>query len=327
MNRIKYSVNSKQITWKTANIVYTTNFAVDSTRTAVVNGRKHLVVSGCAIESDSVMNGILYPADVVEANYSKLDNVIAPLGHPMLDGEFVSAKEPLAINTNHIGAFVRSPKLAANKAIVDIYIDEAVAMSTKHGERLVNAINKKEKIGLSTGLFVEFNKDQDHKIATNFDVDHLAILLDEAPAGANTYITNEGKKLDKSLFINCLSAILSISDTQKEALLQINAEQDLANALADIAKPKEIGLTDEEIEKFSKNKELLNNHLESVEADKTKIVEEVSSSTGISVNSLQSMSFADVEKLHSAIKKTVNNQARSPAPSKDSESFTMLEGS
>lgn len=301
-------------------------------QTKVANGRKHLVVSAMAIEGDSVMNRLFYPSSVVTANYSKLKGVLAPLSHPIIDGEHVSASNPMAINAYGIGGFVKAPRLNDKQVVAEIWIDEATAETTTQGRRTLNAIKNGEKIGVSTGLFVDAEPAEGQteydQVVTNFDVDHLAILLDEQPAGKNTYIQNdEDQTVDLKLLINSLIAVGALDESKTEEYLQLNEKQ-LAEQLKPV-KTEELALNSEEIKLFAANKEVITNHLESIEAEKAELIKSVAEKSGLSVNTLQTMDFSEVKKLMESlsVKKTTNNSARNPEPSGSEQTFELREGS
>lgn len=168
------------------------NFRVEQ-----INGRDHLIVNMISIELDSVMNGLAYPRNAVEASFKQLDNLPAPAGHPMLKGEHVSASNPIAVNAFNIGAFVMNPEIRGEFVHNDLAIDIMVAEKDTRGVELMSRIRNKERIAVSTGLDAEIATSSGelkgrafNATLSQMEFDHVAILLNEAPAGENTFTVN-----------------------------------------------------------------------------------------------------------------------------------------
>ena len=166
-------------------------------REEVINGRDHLVTEMISIEMSSVMNGLFYSKEAVEASYMQLDNLPAPMGHPVVNGENVSANHPLAVNAFNIGAFIMSPRIDGEFIKNDLAIDIAHAKNDSRGIELIKRIKNKDKIGVSTGLNAQIinmsgeAKGRKYNAAvSDIEMDHLAILLNETPAGESTYTVN-----------------------------------------------------------------------------------------------------------------------------------------
>lgn len=161
-------------------------------RTEQHNGRDHLVVSSMTLPFDVVMNGGLYPASEIQAHYEELEGTLAPLGHPVLEGQFISAYSAEALNTNYCGAWNRNVKLAGNRVSVEKWIDIEVAERTDQGRELVRRVRalesgeSDEPISTSVGLYlerIETNASDEYQWIAKIDrIDHDAILLDEKPA-------------------------------------------------------------------------------------------------------------------------------------------------
>lgn len=155
-------------------------------RHEVHNGRDHIVIPSMTLPDDVVMNGGLYPHDEIEKSYLTLEGTYAPLGHPMVNGQFVPAGSPEALHTNHVGAWNRNVKRVGNRISIEKWLDVEFAMNTEGGRRLLDAIEKKEPIHTSTGLLVEREPAPAGKpyswIARNMRFDHDAVLLGEVGA-------------------------------------------------------------------------------------------------------------------------------------------------
>lgn len=167
-------------------------------RTEVINNRPHLVTEMVSIEGDSVMNGLGYLLADVTIAHPQLDALPAPASHPTVNGENVSAFHPLAINAFHVGGMVRNPRMVGNQVINELVFDIEVAEKDDRGKEIMSRIQKGESIGVSTGLNADV-KNQKGTIGTtpfegivsNIQFDHVAVLLDEQPAGDNTFTINK----------------------------------------------------------------------------------------------------------------------------------------
>lgn len=155
------------------------------------NGREHIVIPSYTMPFDVVMNGGLYPKDEIVANYQKLDGTLAPLGHPTVDGKFVSAFSPEGINQGHIGAWNRNTKLVGNRVYTEKWVDVEFAKNTDGGRRVLERVEQIEKgegspVHTSVAVFLErepaVNASGYDWVAKIRSIDHDAILLDEPGA-------------------------------------------------------------------------------------------------------------------------------------------------
>jgi len=129
-----------------------------------------------------VMNGISYPAEEIEKGFMSLNNTYAPLGHPTVNGMFVSASDPEGINIGWIGAHNENVRRENGRVLLDKVIDVARANESVGGRSVLEAIEKGTPIHTSTGLFCDLEASTDDAyefIARNMDFDHDAILLGE----------------------------------------------------------------------------------------------------------------------------------------------------
>jgi len=134
-----------------------------------------------------VMNGGLYPADEIEKSYASLENTPAPVGHPQIDGEYVSAYHPAAINGYYAGAFNRNVRRDGHRIYLEKWVDTEFAKTNAQGQALLAAIESKTPIHTSTGVLLEpeavTNAALGYKwIARNMRFDHDAILINETGA-------------------------------------------------------------------------------------------------------------------------------------------------
>lgn len=165
--------------------------------TTTINGQEHYVIRGAVpIVDDIVMNGGLYPAEEINNSYQTMERKLMPLGHPMVNGKYVSANDPQAVNDYYAGAWAQNVSKASDKVVMDVYVNKAVAEAKPDGKRLIQRLddmitgNDADPIHVSTGLLL--NKEQKageskgkkHSwVAHNMQFDHIAILLDEPGAG------------------------------------------------------------------------------------------------------------------------------------------------
>lgn len=177
MPKIRIQINSK--------------VSSEAIRREMSNGREHIVIPSRTLPFGVVMNGGLYTREEITANYKQLEGTLAPLGHPKIDGKFVSAFTPEAINAHHVGAFNRNVRLEGNRVYVEKWIDVETAGESEEGKRLLERIEALEKgegepVHTSVAAFVErepaVNADGYKWVARIDALDHDAILLDEPGA-------------------------------------------------------------------------------------------------------------------------------------------------
>lgn len=192
------AVNSKNITRET------------------IDNEPHLIIKGVVpIVDDVVMNGGLYPADEINKGYKTLEGNFMPLGHPEIEGSYISAQDVRAVNKHHVGAWASNARKENGRVLVDMCINIRFAEGSENGKRLLSRLDEMESsddaepIHVSTGLIlnkvVRSGKSSNGKkyqwIATNMFFDHIAILLDEPGAatpndGVGIFVNQDGAKLD-----------------------------------------------------------------------------------------------------------------------------------
>lgn len=155
------------------------------------NGREHFVISSKTLPFDVVMNGGLYPRSEIESHYQKLEGTLAPLGHPQVNGKFVSAFSAEGINGHHVGAWNRNAKIEGNRVSVEKWLDIEFAKNTENGKRLLERLEGLENgngTPIHTSVAVWLEKELTPN-AEGYDwtaritgIDHDAILLDEEGA-------------------------------------------------------------------------------------------------------------------------------------------------
>ncbi|SUX61311.1 hypothetical protein [Citrobacter koseri] len=159
------------------------------------NGREHWIVPSYTLPANVVMNGGLYPASEIDQHYSGLEGTLAPLGHPQVNGQFVSAFSPEGLNVGYVGAWNKNVKKSGNRVYVEKWIDTEVAKRTDDGKRLLERLEALERgedvppIHTSVAVFLEELEANEEQKATGaewvakiYGMDHDAILLHEVGA-------------------------------------------------------------------------------------------------------------------------------------------------
>jgi hypothetical protein len=150
------------------------------------NGRDVIVVPSATLPDNIVMNGIRYPADEIAKSFEGLNRTPAPLGHPTINGKFISARDPEGINVGYIGAWNENARQEGGRVLLDKVIDIEVANRTEGGRGVLAAIEAGEAVHTSTGLLCTLqpvaNGDGFKHDATDIYWDHDAILLNEEGA-------------------------------------------------------------------------------------------------------------------------------------------------
>ena len=273
--------------------------AANAVREETFNGRAFVVLNAMLLRADSAMNGILYGLEDVKASFNQLNDLPAPLGHPMIAGEHVSAKNNFAKGDFDIGAFVRNVHMKDKEVHGEIYIDKEVASRTERGKRLLSNIANKVKMGVSTGLNIAkliarngvdelgqaFNN-----VGKGFSFDHLAILDGEEAAGklAGTEIIYNSEQGDNSLFVVNHDNGGQPASNQEENLMEIKIDA------SDLSKAERVKL-----QSMTANELILavNAEKPAVTVDEAKAVIE---SEGLTVNSSDSVVLSKDE--HAALK-------------------------
>lgn len=149
-------------------------------------GRDKIIVPSATLPDGIIMNDIKYPADEIAKSFASLEGKFAPLGHPTINGQFISASDPEGINIGWIGAHNENVRRENGRVYLDKVIDVARANESAGGKAVLAAIEKGEPIHTSTGLLCNLGDadGDDHKfIARNMIFDHDAILIGEDGAG------------------------------------------------------------------------------------------------------------------------------------------------
>lgn len=173
----------------------TTKVNSQSIRRETYNGREHLVLPSYTLPANVVMNGGLYTEDEINAHYQGLEGTLAPLGHPQVNGQFVSAFSPEGLNVGYAGAWNRNVKKSGNRIYVEKWVDVARAEESEGGRELLERVAAIERgddvppIHTSVAAFLDQLEPNEQQRATGAEwvakihsMDHDAILLHEVGA-------------------------------------------------------------------------------------------------------------------------------------------------
>jgi len=204
------------------------------------NGRDVIIVPSATLPDDVVMNDILYPAAEIAKSFKTLERTPAPLGHPSVNGKFLSARDPEGLNQGWIGAWNENVRQEKGRVLLDKVIDVAVANQSEGGRRVLSAIEAGDAVHTSTGLLAIMdaaNGDVPYKFtARDIEFDHDAILLDEEGAatpdqGVGMMVNSAGKEIqvvnsvfqeeaDRELGWAVESAVRAIEKSRKASLME-----------------------------------------------------------------------------------------------------------
>ncbi|SMP41184.1 hypothetical protein SAMN02744783_00461 [Serratia sp. CC22-02] len=173
----------------------TTKVNSQAIRRESYNCREHLVLPSYTLPANVVMNDGLYTASEIDAHYQGLEGTLAPLGHPQLNGAFISAFSPEGINQGHIGAWNRNVKKSGNRIYLEKWVDTQIANQSEGGRELISRVEAIERgedvppIHTSVAVFLDQLEPNEQQKATGakwvakiHGMDHDAILLHEVGA-------------------------------------------------------------------------------------------------------------------------------------------------
>ena len=179
----------------TMQVNVTTKVNSQSIRRENYNGRDHLILPSYTLPANVVMNGGLYPESEIDAHYTGLEGTLAPLGHPMVNGQFVSAFSPEGLNIGYVGAWNRNVKKSGNRIYLEKWVDIGKAEESEGGRELLERVAAIERgedvppIHTSVAVFLDQVEASEEQKALGADwvakikaMDHDAILLHEVGA-------------------------------------------------------------------------------------------------------------------------------------------------
>jgi len=250
-------------------------------------GVEHVIIPSFTLPPDIVMNGGLYPATEVEKSFKSLNRTPVTIGHPELDGMYVSANDPEIDFDYRFGAFnENATQMGDGRVSVDKVINVQKAMMSEKGKRLLDRVNELETsesprpMHTSVGVFVDAEElekpitNGDGKeygwIARNMIFDHDAILLDEIGAatpeqGTGIGINAENIKVEHFI-LNEMFGDNSIQVDKTELTSETTIVTNEDNAMRDaiIANLKNLGV---EVQEDITDTDLLAKYNEAITVD------------------------------------------------------------
>lgn len=189
-------------------------------RTEVVEGISFTVLPSRTLPPNIVMNGILYDEKDVEASIGTLDMTPVTLGHPVVNGKFAPASDPISQAAYGIlGAHNRvKGKTDDGRWVVEKLIPTEQLQNTERGKKLAEAIKHKRPIHTSTGVYLTKEPEigvnamgQEYTSRAKIDrFDHDAILLNETGAatpkqGVGLFVNADGEQEVEVMYCNLSS--------------------------------------------------------------------------------------------------------------------------
>ena len=259
------------------------------------NGRKVIIVPSATLPDDVIMNRIKYPAEVIGKTFKSLENTPAPFGHPKIGNNFVSARDPEAINISYIGAWNANVRRENGRVFLDKIIDVEVANQSENGKKVLAAINAKKPIHTSTGLIASMipiaNQEGYDKEVVDMVFDHDAILLNEAGAatpdqGVGMLVNADGSTEEMPVINSvvaeadrdidwALQSLASAVDKRKKAPIIDRIKQKVLEMLGSDDEPVTNSTDNEELEMDEKKlTEVVNAQFTALGAELTKTIGE-----------------------------------------------------
>ena len=195
----------------TVNILSMINKSSKITKETINNKEHYVIRDVVPVVDDVVMNNGLYPKDEIDKSYKSINGNLMPIGHPKVDGQFVSASNAKAINDYYGGAWAENVHKDQDKVLLDCYVDIEFARNHEKGKQLLERLDAMfngedvNPIHVSTGLILNRvyktgkSKGKPYDwVATNMQFDHVAILLNEQGAatpkeGVGMFVNSEGE--------------------------------------------------------------------------------------------------------------------------------------
>lgn len=244
-------------------------------------GRDVIIVPSATLPDNVVMNGVRYPAEEIERSFTSLNGTPAPLGHPSMDGAFVSASDPQGMVRGFIGAWNENARREGGRVLLDKVIDVEYANNLPGGRAVLEAIDKGDPIHTSTGLYALIDNEHtaigSERVARDIVFDHDAILLGEAGAATpeqgvgmlvnakapngdaveviNSALEDAERELDWAVdsVIRAAERIerLPLLDKLKSAILSLIRGGQTAEIETDKQEPADMAVTEEEFKALS----------------------------------------------------------------------------
>lgn len=215
-------------------------------RTEVIEGVSFTVIPSKTLPKDVVMNSIMYPSEEVEAAISTLDMSPVTIGHPVVNGKFAPASDPISQAAYGIlGAHNRvKGKTDDGRWVVEKLIPTEQLQNTERGKKLAEAIKHKRPIHTSTGVYLIKEPEigvnamgQEYTYRAKIDrFDHDAILLNEIGAatpeqGVGIFVNADGEQEVEVMYCN-----LYEMEEEVEAECEIIPEEEKRPIIAFLSK-------------------------------------------------------------------------------------------
>ncbi len=203
------------------------------------DGRDLIIVPSATLPDNVVMNAIRYPAKVIETSFQTLEGTPAPLGHPVVNGKFVSARDPQGIVRGFFGSWNENVRRENGKVLLDKVIDVAFANQSEGGKRVLEAVDKGEPIHSSTGLLATLVPVDNATDGAKFEADtmlfdHDCWLLDEP--GAATPEQGVG------IFVNAAGDEIEVINSSLETDIDRDMEWQIDALLRTVERKKQLPL-------------------------------------------------------------------------------------
>lgn len=154
-----------------------------------MEGRDYLVVPMVML-TEGVHQGSLgplyYPKDELSKTPVVWNHKPIVVYHPTMNGEGISACDPTVIDSRKVGVMMNT-RWEGDKLKSEAWLEKERA--NKVDERIMSAVDAKEMMELSTGVFVDVEPEEGEwkgekysGIARNYRPDHLALLPDQIGA-------------------------------------------------------------------------------------------------------------------------------------------------
>lgn len=245
-------------------------------RTEVIEGVSFTVIPSKTLPKDVVMNSIMYPSEEVEAAISTLDMSPVTIGHPVVNGKFAPASDPISQAAYGIlGAHNRvKGKTDDGRWVVEKLIPTEQLQNTARGKKLAEAIKHKLPIHTSTGVYLTKEPEigvnamgQEYTSRAKIDrFDHDAILLNEVGAatpeqGVGIFVNADGEQEETEvMYVN------ACDDKQLEGQFEIKVRGSILERFLEFMKTVVKSEPSDESQTVNKNRE-------GNEVDETKVQE------------------------------------------------------
>lgn len=303
---------------------HATTLAGASTHTAMLDGRKHLVVPVVALVA-GVVNGLLIEPEELRKFADAWNGRPIPLRHPKQDGDYVSANSPDIIERQVIGQFFNAHITDGHKLVGELWLD--IGKCEQLGGDALATLRRLEDgqpVEVSTAYFCDVapfignhNGDPYTGIQRNLRPDHLALLPDEVGAcswqdGCGAPRVNSEQPATNGC--NCPNKEMESMEVEElKATAEVTANEEEAEATSpDVEIEAEITLTDELASLAQLVKELggvdkvaaaLRNVTANAESRKAELVGTLKANTACAFTEadLQAMQVDQLEKLQRSL--------------------------